>query len=70
LIFQALTKSKQKPQIINNTMPMKYQKKCFRKLKGLHSCKSSKTVFAISAGAAPDHVLTAWLKFAILRLVG
>jgi hypothetical protein len=69
-MFRVPTESKQKQQIINNTMPMKYQKEYFRVLKGLNHCNSSNIVFAISAGAATDRVLTAWLKFAILRLVG
>jgi hypothetical protein len=51
-------------------MPMKYQKEYFRVLKGLSPCNSCNIIFVISAGAAPDCVLTAWLKFAVLRLVG
>jgi hypothetical protein len=52
LIFRVLTESKQKQQIINNTMPMKYQKEYFRVLRGLNPCNSSNIVFAISAGEA------------------
>jgi hypothetical protein len=51
LIFRVPTESKQKQQIINNTMPMKYQKEYFRVLKGLNPYNSSNIVFAISAGA-------------------
>jgi hypothetical protein len=64
-----MTESKQKEQIINNTTPMKYQKEYFRVLKGLNPCNSSEIVFAISAGAPPDHVPTSWLKLAALRLL-
>jgi hypothetical protein len=67
LIFQVLTESKQKQQIINNTMPMKYQKEYFRVLKGLNPCNSSNIVFAISAGAAPDRVLNCMAKICYFK---
>jgi hypothetical protein len=53
LIFRVLTDSnKQKQQMINKTMSIKYQQEYFRVLKGLNPCNSSDKVFAISAGAA------------------
>jgi hypothetical protein len=42
LIFRAPTERKQKQQIINNTMPTKYQKKYFRVPQVLNTCNSSK----------------------------